>query len=79
MAPGLAERVRKRLTVPRAPSIVLKNTKSMAAETIEAALQTEHRLIEKDLEFLGGVEYKSLKLLRLIVLSVCHRFRLTHC
>ncbi|CCA66433.1 related to potassium transporter TRK-1 [Serendipita indica DSM 11827] len=69
MAPGLAERIRLRLTVPRTPSMAFKNTKSMAAETIEAALQTEHKLIEKDLEFLGGVEYKSLKLLRLIVLS----------
>ncbi|KAG8825554.1 low affinity potassium transporter [Serendipita sp. 401] len=68
VAPRMAERIRKRLTVPRAQSISLKKTKSIAAETIDAALHKEHKMIEEDLEFLGGVEYKSLKLLRLIVI-----------
>lgn len=70
VAPNTAERIRLRLTVPRSPSIKLKNTASIASQTIDAALKTEHRMTEKDLEFLGGVEYTSLKLLRSIVLSV---------
>ncbi|PVG02545.1 TrkH-domain-containing protein [Serendipita vermifera] len=69
VAPDLAERIRLRLTVPRTPSVKLKHTKSIASQTIEAALQKEHKLIEKDLEFLGGVEYQSLKLLRTIVIA----------
>lgn len=69
IAPNTAERIRLRLTVPKTTS--MKNPpKLMAAQTIEAAIQTEHRMEEKDLEFLGGVEYKALKLLRLIVLCV---------
>ena len=63
-----AERIRLRLTVPRTSS--KHAPKLMAAQTIEAALQTEHHMDEKDLEFLGGVEYRALKLLRLIVLCV---------
>ncbi|KIM26890.1 hypothetical protein M408DRAFT_330271 [Serendipita vermifera MAFF 305830] len=67
IAPNMAERVRMQLTVPKAPS--MKSVpKLMAAQTIEAAIQTEHRMDEKDLEFLGGVEYKALKLLRSIVI-----------
>ncbi len=71
VAPATAERIRLRLTVPTTSSIKLKPTKSIASQTIEAALQTERKMISEDLELLGGVEYKSLKLLRLIVISVC--------
>jgi hypothetical protein len=70
MAPATAERIRLRFTVPRTPSIKLKLTKSIASQTIDAALQTERKMISEDIEFLGGVEYRSLKLLRLIVILV---------
>lgn len=43
---------------------------SIASQTIEAALRSERKMISEDLEFLGGVEYKALKLLRLIVILV---------
>jgi hypothetical protein len=71
IAPETAERIRLRFTVPRTPTIALKKSASIASEAIEAALQTDHKMTEKDLEYLGGVEYRSLKLLRLVVLSVC--------
>lgn len=70
IAPAMAERIRLRLTVPQTQSMRLKPTKSIASQTIEAAIQTERKMISEDLEFLGGVEYRSLKLLRLIVISV---------
>jgi hypothetical protein len=70
VAPGLAERIRLRVTIPRTRSGKLKETKSIASQTIEAAIKTEHKMIEKDLEYLGGVEYQALKLLRTIVIAV---------
>jgi hypothetical protein len=78
VAPATAERIRLRLTVPRTYSRQAKVQKVMAAQTIEAVLQTEHHMIEKDLEFLGGVEYKALKLLRLIVFCVRPPFLFIH-
>jgi hypothetical protein len=73
VAPDLAERIRLRVTVPRTRSGKLKETKSIASQTIEAAIKTEHKMIEKDLEYLGGVEYQALKLLRTIVIAVSKR------
>ncbi|KAG8794475.1 low affinity potassium transporter, partial [Serendipita sp. 399] len=70
VAPTTAERIRKRVTMPATHSMSIKKTKSIAAETIDAALYSQHRMKEEDLEFLGGVEYKSLKLLRLILLCL---------
>jgi hypothetical protein len=78
IAPATAERIRLRLTVRRTHSRQAKAPKEMAAQTIEAILQTEHHMIEKDLEFLGGVEYKALKLLRLIVFCVRPPFLFIH-
>lgn len=70
MAPVTAERIRLRLTVPRTPSIKLKPAMSIASQTIDAALRAERKMVSEDIEFLGGVEYRSLKLLRLIVILV---------